>query len=955
MLTFSSGLAAGLAAAANRTDWCNLIISTLGPTRAVEFKSALSGNPFPSGTTFFAAPVTGTMTAANGKVAGLGKLGAPTTRVDADLSNRVAAMRFSGGGEWVQGTVGLTMATIGHDGQPVDFVLRRNPNGTYGYTLNGAKFTAPANLGTPDVELYQLAMVNETGAEQPADIVSPMFGVPFVQGKIPQGTYPQFRVGASGPVCPPTFWGVTSWPDGSMKFCCAMVRIPVPVAAGGTLNIGVRSGGSAPAAGARSPSDLVASDIKTELIGVTELTGTWTAGLNDAISTGTPVLLGSGPAGSVWRIRNAAVRNASAAAHEQLVCDHYFAALTNASGGLQGVLYLGRIGQPWADWEGVVQGATPALFREFTGSVKRGATTIRSLVGLRDTTTPGEVIRLQHYGSFFTAGPDGKWDYFQGGGTSASASVLRVKPNSAYFKLTGLLPPLNLNLPSPDSVNRDYVAMGIGLMHPGMGAQGDRNDIGIVNEWQARHILSPTAANEKINRVHGLMAGGWKYNIRQRATGQLVASCAPRASYAGLGTIRTTWTINGSTITGGAVQPSPNTAIWAEDVGHRPANCYWAYLFTGEPQFLDLLEETAFSGPLQVEAGTGTWGTDFPNFLRGSMRNTRIGAGGTVYPGGGLYFYHWNGVRASSWMSRDVACAAAIMPDVDPEGVEKRLYLRDVVDSANAAALDYFAKMPASFSNMGVIALGLDSSPWMEAYFRFSMSLQSAILPGVPINQLRDRLSKLYSSYQLSNSSMGGLISYRIGWRDGQLLVDSSKKITALFGNSTNQGNPINFSAETNRGTITNGTYTPSDGDTMYWPGEFGTTKPIPSDADYTLYYAVNCSGKTFQLSKTLGGAPLTIPADITCTQHMFNIANLGSEMTPHYDLVYHKLQKAAINYLMCEGAPSLTAAKNGTDPILDAKPTTALNGDPYTYDTFLGPNSNGDCFLRFAILNSRS
>ena len=110
-----------------------------------------------------------------------------------------------------------------------------------------------------------------------------MFGLPIKQGDVPAGEYPIFET-TGGVSCPATIWGVTSWPDGSMKFFGAMIRVPAAVAGSGTLTINVKAGGVAPSASSRSVSDLVASDISTELVGVTNLTGTWSASLNTAIS-----------------------------------------------------------------------------------------------------------------------------------------------------------------------------------------------------------------------------------------------------------------------------------------------------------------------------------------------------------------------------------------------------------------------------------------------------------------------------------------------------------------------------------------------------------------------------------------------------------------------------------------------------------------------------------------------
>ena len=83
--------------------------------------------------------------------------------------------------------------------------------------------------GTPGTKLYvgvnppvegalitTITLQNTSASTQAAGFVSPMFGLPLKQGDMPAGQYPQFKL-TDGTNCPASIWGVSSWPDGSMK------------------------------------------------------------------------------------------------------------------------------------------------------------------------------------------------------------------------------------------------------------------------------------------------------------------------------------------------------------------------------------------------------------------------------------------------------------------------------------------------------------------------------------------------------------------------------------------------------------------------------------------------------------------------------------------------------------------------------------------------------------------
>lgn len=222
--------------------------------------------------------------------------------------------------------------------------------------------------------LATIVLTNTSGSTIAAGTVVPMFGHPFKKGDITSGTYPVFEDASDNSNCPYTYWSKRTWSDGSWKRAGFMFRLPNSIAGSGTKTINVRSGGSAPASSALSSSDITARDFTINLTGIDNLSGAWTSSVNQGITDNDGVaLLGSGPAGILYRVRQGFMQ--SGADHGQLICDHYVAALQNASNGVGGFRHLGRVYQPYYDVDSPAKNK-----RDFSWTVKDGATTIATPV-----------------------------------------------------------------------------------------------------------------------------------------------------------------------------------------------------------------------------------------------------------------------------------------------------------------------------------------------------------------------------------------------------------------------------------------------------------------------------------------------------------------------------------------------------------------------------------------------
>ncbi|RCW76541.1 hypothetical protein [Pseudorhodoferax soli] len=718
-----------------------------------------------------------------------------------------------------------------------------------------------------------------TDRRQGAHFVTPMFGQAFRQGDMPAGERPHFTL-ADGTECPATLWGITSWPDGSMKFCAVMVRIPHSIPAGSVLEIDVRAGGSVAKPSPRTLEDFAPADLSVVLDGITALDGTWRASLNDGARARRDVVpIANGPAGAIWRV-GSEFRNQAGSPHGQLYCWHYVAALNGAENELLGLRYLGRVAQPWTD---VAQ--PKAQHREFSAELRTGTRVLRRLRGHVAVEMPGDAIRLPHYASFFTAGPDARWDTLHANGNPETEQRLRTSLDAAYYIASGLVPPYDLSAEIAEGEVTDYVPMGRGTVTRAMGTTGERADIGLLPEWNVRHLITQSDAHERIARVNGLTVAGLRLTFRKRETLQPVPCVDIRTRYEGLGRIEPSW--RGYIYMSGMTVPSPNESLWREDTAHRPGCTYWPYLFTGEPQYLDLLTEHAFAHILELNQGNETvWGTTFPRpeVLEGKWggeRGIRVGVNGTLHKGSGVLLYGIGGTRMAAWRSRDVAQAAALAPDSPPDGAAVRLYLRDVMDSSYAAFRDYMSKVPASYRDSGLFIQGKgNGAPWQIAYMSWSVCHQADILPTANSKHVREHLSRFWSSFS-KIADMACLAAYVCTYKDADdMLIQSSSQ---LLGSLRCQ---LTFDAKTSRVSIsegkqkTNGDWRAQNGDV------FGFTEkrspeiaPLLNGRSEGRFYAVNCQQQTFQLATTPSGKPLAFPKDLTVTDFFARLRSFAPNL----------------------------------------------------------------------------
>jgi len=295
---------------------------------------------------------------------------APYTYVDTDNTK----FQISGAALQRSSTGTLTSGV----GENVDIQVTDANNLTY---TTSAPFIISVTAHTGTL-LTTLTLTNPTGSTQSTNFVTQIFGHAFKKGDIANGCTtgaPQFQLAVGGTTIPfSESVHPACWSDGSLKHAAFMFRVPTAISANSSVTVNVYNGGTVPSNSSRALSDFAAGglDLNEQVVGLDNLSGTWTADLNQGISAnGADYKYMDGDAGAVWRVR-AAYRQSSAD-HGQLEDWWYVQALQNNSGGLYGIRYLAGTTQPYYN----VASPSP-VYRAFTSvGIYNGASLVRDLWG----------------------------------------------------------------------------------------------------------------------------------------------------------------------------------------------------------------------------------------------------------------------------------------------------------------------------------------------------------------------------------------------------------------------------------------------------------------------------------------------------------------------------------------------------------------------------------------------
>ena len=804
------------------------------------------------------------------------------------------------------------------------------------YRMRAVYVAAPP---PPPVEqlLTTRTLTNTSGSTQAGGFVAPKFGIGFAKGDIPTGEYPQFKK-TDGTVLPATIMSLSHYDDGSVRMCTVMVRWPDSIAGSGTATIDVWSGGSAPSAASVDETDITATDIKHELVGVVNLTGTWTAECNTGITAADFDIIGTGPAGASYRIR--APFNNGSSDHEQLRCWFYVDVLQDASSGLAGLRYATRPINGFADH------STDMARLTVESRVLEGASERKAQQGYNTTETLGDSIALPHFASLFGVNDDGT-NFFVAG-TQATECTIRVTLDTdakEYLRASGLVPPWDLTISPTATSAYTYYPMGLApFTTRDNDHTGDSIEVGLVPSFNSKHFVSQAANDERASRVASLLLGSWRSSARRKATEQPVPSTT--ATYTGL-TSQGAWYFAASALNNtGYVNPASNSSLWLGEStpSHRPEPHFYAYLMFGEQYTLDMLVENAYTIVAHTLTGTTTPNPVYDDpitgaFVNGSLSTRHYSVDGVPFecvisPFGG------NANRWCAWALRDVTHAIACLPTTEPTGADLVGFLNDVVENTIAFNQAYLAIMPSTRADHGIVDFtsdGLGSSCWTFSYLYMAVSHARKLLgERTDVVWYHDHMSKQLEWWADTVGLWNFTAFYQMNRGTGSpgTRIESLADGLALWARGS-----ISYDAGTDLFTCTSGgtdgnlNFDPTNGDIIAFGSPYDSSKPY-TIGDRVFQYVVNASGKTFQLSDTLGGSPKDVTSTGAVTSFWGRIQNPSPSFSAWGKTTLGGLDPGNVNYLipmairhgaaagstgvvtaLSQAETLLTAAKGGSEP----------------------------------------
>ncbi|MBM3523245.1 MAG: hypothetical protein FJX57_09835, partial [Alphaproteobacteria bacterium] len=161
--------------------------------------------------------------------------------------------------------------------------------------LAGGNFAkAPPALAQSSA-ITTLRLQNTSADPLPAHFVTRAIGHAFRKGDVPAGSFPRFEL-EDGTECAMSWWGRSTYDDGSWRFAGFVIRVPRALPAQGTIVLAVKSTTRRPAPSTRSLADVGRRNFAIEAVGRKNISGTWIAGVNQALRDGSDVVDLSDPA-----------------------------------------------------------------------------------------------------------------------------------------------------------------------------------------------------------------------------------------------------------------------------------------------------------------------------------------------------------------------------------------------------------------------------------------------------------------------------------------------------------------------------------------------------------------------------------------------------------------------------------------------------------------------------------
>lgn len=492
-----------------------------------------------------------------------------------------------------------------------------------------------------------------------------------------------------------------------------------------------------------------------------------------------------------------------------------------------------------------LDGTTVSLHTSLAGAVFNGdgVTTTDAGSGTH-TAKPTQLVEYYAFGPW-SAGSDGHYDYVAG--TIAGETTCRIDQSLAYMLSTKLFAPLDPDVNPTGQSARTYATNKLNDF-VGEGNTGERDEIGYWTRACADHIHLKTAATEQTVRVQGLDWTHQNWSLRRSSTRNLVN--LSNVDYTNLGTKIPSMVTrpsnpaanNGSNDPENYYERQTEAYYW----NHHPNVAAYAYMMTGEQQYLDMQQAATISGMATEPNRTQTWD------------------GTTFY---GTVFYQTE-VRGAAWLMRDIAFSAGLTPDND---VMKDFFV-DIaalnMDAVKANKLD-----GTSFAQThGILPhnQGKHFGGWQLSYLMTGLLLDYTFREDADTKALLEDCLKMIDKIR-TDQGLATLSTYF--WRVPSLPTQDLTTLDLMGSTGPWAADPgeITWDAGTDTFTMTKPSLfgAPADGDIFVQETAIaGSSELVTAGiAMDTIYYLRDVAGSgpyTFKLATSPGGSPVDLTASGT-------------------------------------------------------------------------------------------
>lgn len=336
--------------------------------------------------------------------------------------------------------------------------------------------------------------------------------------------------------------------------------------------------------------------------------------------------------------------------------------------------------------------------------------------------------------------------------TASAAAVTDLHPFQAAGALPVYRPSASKHVDAVSGAKFDI--LGSGLLNADMTAHGGRPELAPYPDWTARYLVHHSARHLAVVLRHGELAGSWPVHICERQTGRF-------QGIGGLGLVSIDerpgfWLDHNGRGDPGETPAGKLTTDWPliPDNAHAPSLAYVPYLITGDRFYADELAFWSNYGLLHT--------------FQDNFYHRRQGSAGLLVG---------NETRGIAWVMRNLADAAAYLPDSDPVKPYLAQKLLNNLRWADEYAVDHQTPLETVFETADRAKEGkVGISLWENNYVAWAIdhANRQGFSGGT---KLRDRIARfqcrLYTDSAFPRDCLG-VGAWEVGVRNGDRLEDVS-------------------------------------------------------------------------------------------------------------------------------------------------------------------------------------